>query len=177
MKKLILKPLIYILFFIFTLFILLPKENIYYLIEKQLINYNIILSDEKIKENSFGLNIINSQLYSNNIHMANINDIEFLSYIFYTHFTIDKIKINDSFKAFVPLVFTDVDIVYSILDPLNVQIKAKSQIGNISGAFNIFEKKLLLNLMPKKNISSTYSSMLRKFRTKEGSYKYEYKLQ
>lgn len=174
MKKL-LKPIIFFLFFLFTTLVLLPKENIYYLLEKNLKNYNIILSDEKIVEKLFGLHLKGIQLYSNEIHLANIDNTNIYTNIFYTKISIDKLKIEDTFKNFLPLNFSDIYFTHSIINPLNGIITAKSDIGEIEGIYKIDQNKISFILIPKKNIAYKYKNMLRKFKTNDGNYSYEFK--
>ena len=55
--KRILKIILYIFTFIFALFLFLPKESLYNLLEKQLEKNSIIISNEKRDEKLFGLDI------------------------------------------------------------------------------------------------------------------------
>ena len=56
--KRILKIILYIFTFIFALFLFLPKEYLYNLLEKQLEKNSIIISNEKRDEKLFGLDIL-----------------------------------------------------------------------------------------------------------------------
>jgi len=74
------KGLIYLLYFvifIFSLVIFIPKINIYYYFENQLTKYEVILSNENIKEQLTTLNIGNIEVYFKNSKVALINKIEF----------------------------------------------------------------------------------------------------
>ena len=66
--KRILKIILYIFTFIFALFLFLPKEYLYNLLEKQLEKNSIIISNEKRDEKLFGLDILNGDIYYENIN-------------------------------------------------------------------------------------------------------------
>jgi len=74
MTKLI-KILFYCILFIFLCLVFIPKENIYFLGEKQLKKYNIIISDEKIKSSLFKFEINQANVYINKINIAKVDKI------------------------------------------------------------------------------------------------------
>ena len=57
MVKKFLKFIGYFLFFIFMLIFFSPKENLYYLAEKELAKKSILISKESIKDSGFSFNI------------------------------------------------------------------------------------------------------------------------
>ena len=66
----IFKLFFYFLFFILIIVLTLPKENLYYLFEKELKKHNIIFSNEKIKESSFALKLSSLDVSFNKIPLS-----------------------------------------------------------------------------------------------------------
>ena len=146
MIKTIMKYLAYIFLFVFMSIYLAPKENLYFYLEKQLEKHHIVLSDEKLEEKAFGLNIKDTSIYYNKTSIAKINTINISSLVFNNTITIDKINVDDSFKAFIPTKFENININYSLVDPLNINIKGDTKLGLVNGTFNLLEQKLTLIL-------------------------------
>jgi hypothetical protein len=71
-----LKLFAYFVFFILALIYCSPKENIYYFAEKGIEKYKVMLSDEKIKDSGFSLELSDVTASYDSVHSANIENIK-----------------------------------------------------------------------------------------------------
>ena len=69
------KSLLLTIVFIFTLLVFIPKENIYFLIEKELNKYDIVLSDELFKSTLIGFSLKNANLYVKGVKITKLDSV------------------------------------------------------------------------------------------------------
>jgi len=169
--------LLMIVFFAF-LIIFSPKEKLFNFALLNLQKEKITLNSYTFKDKLFTFNIKNSNLIYDSIETAKINNINFSTYILYNSLDIKNININDSFSQFVPSKIKNLKIVYSILNPLYVDINLHSKEFKVDGYFDILKQKVFLKFNMSKIFKKKYSKLLRelKYNIKTKDYTYEYKL-
>lgn len=175
MIKLVLKYLIYTILFVMTLVYFLPKENMFYLLEKKLFENKIIISNEKITEKSFSTLIDDSDVYYNNLKFSKVNNIDISTYIFVNNIKITHVKISDDFKNFLPQNIKYININHSILNPTNLEIDSKGEFGELSGIVNLINRRITVTLNASNQMKNRYKIVLNRMKLKEGKYTYEYK--
>ena len=120
----------------------MPKDNLYFTFQKCLTKQNIYINS-KIK-NGFALNLLEGKVYQNGINLASFEKTEIIPFVFYNKIISKNIKINfQNYKI------KNLNITYSILNPLKIYISGKSSFGKISGEINLlkrFVKIYILNL-------------------------------
>jgi len=173
------KRLYRIIFIFITIFLLLivflPKVNLYYALEHQLKKDNIIIDNEQLEPLAFGFNIKGIDLWVKSIQSAYIKNISIQAYWVYQSIDITKIKLSANFKGILPLNIKKIKIVYTVLNPLNITIKAKGDFGILSGKISILDSKLLLAIRPSSLMRNQYKSYLRQLKKiNKGEYRYEY---
>lgn len=174
MKK-FLKILVYIFTFIFTIFLFLPKESIYYFVEQNLLKNKIIISNEIVNENLFGLDISNGQIYYENINVASVDKIEIQSFLFYSKIKVNDIKLMDSFENMAPSPIDEIEIKYSVLKFDKIEINSNGLFGELTGFVDIINRVVSLELIASNKMKDSYSKILKNMKLKEGKYYYEYK--
>ncbi|MGA1933227.1 hypothetical protein ACH5BF_11030 [Arcobacter sp. YIC-464] len=174
MKK-IFKFLVYLFFFVFISLVLLPKQELFFALEKELEKQNVIVSNEEFKNKALGFDIKYVDIYLEGINAANIQNISIDSYLVYNKVAIKNVRLLDSFKTMFPTPLTNIYLTYSILDYENIQINADGIFGKVEGSLNIFDRKATIYLDASSSMKSSYSNLLRQMRLKDGRYIYEYK--
>ena len=174
MKK-ILKSLVYVIFFIFISMVLLPKQELFYFLEKKLEEKNILISNEQFENKILGFDLKYSDIYFEQINVTNIEKLSIDTYLFYNQVSIKNVRLLDSFKSMFPTPLTNIYLTYSILDYENVQIKADGIFGKLYGSINIFDRKAIVYLEATSSMKNSYSNVLRQMKFKDGRYVYEYK--
>ena len=71
----ILKYISMIAVFCIAILLFLPKQNIYFAIEKELKKYDIIISGEKFTSHLLGFNLENAVLYVQDVNIAKLNKV------------------------------------------------------------------------------------------------------
>ncbi len=175
MKK-ILQIFIYLLIFIFSLLFFLPKESMYNLLEKELIKYDVIVSNEKREESAFTFTIKDADIYVKGINLANVSKLELSTYLFYNNIELKNIKLLDSLQNMAPSPVRSATMTYSVLNFDKVMIKANGSFGKLDGYIDLINQKLVLNLDASSKMKKSYSRILDMMRFKNGRYVYEYKL-
>jgi len=155
---------------IILLWLFAPKQELYYLLEKELKKQDIIINNEKIKDTWIGLNITNAEIYVKGIKIATVDELKFYAFFLYDKLTIKKIDVDDSLANVAPKSVDEIELVYSILDPEHIQIKGLGSFGTIDGYFTPWTKHIKIHFPVAKDIKP-----FRKFLKKdeEGVWKYE----
>ncbi len=173
--KRILKIILYIFTFIFALFLFLPKESLYNLLEKQLEKNSIIISNEKRDEKLFGLDILNGDIYYENINVANVKKISLETFLIYSELKIDDVKLLKSLESLAPSPIDEIVVKHSLLSFNKIEINAKGLFGELIGNIDILKRVLTLELAASSNMKNSYSNILKNMKLNEGKYYYEYK--
>lgn len=173
--KTILKIFLYILTFIFALFLFLPKESLYNLLEQELEKNRIIISNEKRDENIFGLDVLDGDVYYENINIANVNKISLKTFLVYSELKINDIKLLKSLESIAPSPIEELTLKYSVLTFNKIDIEAKGLFGELIGNIDVINRVITLELTASINMKNSYSKILKNMKLNEGKYYYEYK--
>ncbi|MEA3373495.1 MAG: hypothetical protein U9Q62_07380 [Campylobacterota bacterium] len=157
-----------------AIMLLTPKVNLYYQIEHLIEPYGVILSDEKLDDRGFRLDIKDATLYVKEIESVKMEKTEVLLFLLYNRIDIEKIKLSSTFEQFVPTEVERVNIQYSVLDPLHITIEAVGDFGTAKGEVVLRERLFKMRVEPSKLMKTRYRSTMNKL-TKDdtGGYTYE----
>ena len=155
---------------------LAPKSQLYFALEGVLAKQKIYISKEKTNENLFMFNIMQPTIYFDDIQIASIQDISFLSLLLFNKVSINDIQVSNNFKQFAPNKIDDIDISYSITSPQFISIYSSGIIGELNGNIDLISKNIKIILKPSKIIKTKYNKILSMMKKEKGAYKYEYKL-
>jgi len=158
MKKII----VIFLGFLVGITIFIPKENLFYLLQKEL-SPNIYINTD-LSSNPIKLSLTRGQLYFNNMNMVNFEEIDIFIYLFYNKILLKNVKFEiGNYRV------ESGKIIYSILSPLKIFIKGKGNFGLIDGFIDLKEKFIKIYILDLKN--STIKRLLKK--DEKGYYYYE----
>jgi hypothetical protein len=147
------KTLIIILAFFIGLLVFAPKKSLYYLLEGELKNNAIVLSDENISTNPFGLKISNAKVYVENTYIGDIKEISLLTLLFYNDISIIEFEPTESIKKMLPISIKKADILYAIWNPLEVKISLDGSMGKADGKLDLAEQKIIIRFEKGANIA------------------------
>lgn len=174
--KFLLKIFTYLIVFLLALLIFLPKASLYNLAQKELKKQNVIISNEKIDEKFFGLNIADAKIYLDGINVSNVENINLKTYFVYTSFEVDNITTLESLKNFILTPIEKISLKYSLLDVKRVEIQGNSIYGELSGYIDLFTQTIHLDFNANAKMKREYSKLLNSnMKLKDGRYIYEYK--
>jgi len=138
---------IFIVFIVFwlTFLVFMPKQKLYFTLEKELLKQDIEINEQSIEEGLFSLNLIKPEIYVKGIKIATVEKINIFTLIFTTNINIKSLILNDSFKSFAPQQTDIANISYSLLSPFKVTIEAEGNFGLLKGNVNLNERKLRID--------------------------------
>ena len=158
---------------ILLLWIFAPKEELYYLLEKSLKEKNIIISNETLVNEWFGLKVLNADIYTNGIKVAQVDELNFNFIFFYSNLTINGIHIDESLQNMAPKVINSLNANYSIINPIEIKLKGEGSFGELDGRITLLEKKIEILFPVTKELKSV-KRFLKNDKTKGWYYETNY---
>lgn len=160
-------------FMLFMLY-LLPKENLYYLLEQSLKKQSVVLSNETVDDKGLQLELSGATLFYKGIESADIGKIRFDVFLLYNAVVFKEIKLSTIAEAFIPLNIERIELKYTIFNPLHVVGKASGAFGEADIFLHLLDKKIRVILSPSEIMLQKYKNSLQKFiKSENGEYVYE----
>jgi len=148
------KVLISIVVIIFSLIIFTPKRELYYALEEQLLDNDIIISNEKIESGLFTMRITSLKLYMKGIKIADIDRVDIFYLLFYNTISISGIEGDSSLYKIMPTKINSIDAKYSISDPMKVSIDVNGTFGYAEGVVSLSDNKMRLDIVEERSINA-----------------------
>ncbi len=163
----------YTLFFILSLIYFTPKVSLYYLAEKELNKFDLIISNEQVVDSGFSLELSDFNLYIKSIESATVEVLDMKIFGLYNTVKLQNIILSDTAKSFLPLNIYLVEARYTIFNPLNATATANGEFGELDVTFNLLEMALNIKLIPSDIMLKKYRSTMSQFsKNEDGSYSY-----
>ena len=143
----------------FALLIFMPKQEIYYALEKELAKQEIEINEKSREEGMFFLTLNQLSVYVKGIKIATIDELTFFTLLFYTKIELDTLMFDDALKAMVPQQTDKAILSHSIICPLDALIHAEGSFGTIEGSVDLKERKLHLDFNETKEIEMIRSQL------------------
>jgi len=170
----VLRIFTYMVFFILALIYFIPKSSVYYYVEKELELYNIILSQEEIVQNNFSLDINNAQVTYQKIDSAEIENIDVKIFLVYNSIDLVNVKLSSMASAFIPTKIDILNLKYSVINPLHIEVEASGEFGDVKGEIDVVDRNLSMILSPSELMLKKYKNSLKLFKKNEqGEYEYD----
>ena len=131
--------------FWFALLVFMPKQELYFTLEKELAKQDIEINEQNIEEGIFSLNPIKPEIYIKGIKIATVEKINIFTLIFTTNINLKSLILDDSLKSFAPKKADVANISYSLFSPFKVTIEAEGNFGLLEGNANLNEKDLRID--------------------------------
>ena len=136
----------------FALLWLMPKQELYYKLEKELAKNAVKINEKSIDEGLFSLTLNEADVYVKGIKLATVEKIDVFTVLFYTKVTVEKLALDDSLKTMAPTDVQEADGVYALWNPLNVSIDASGSFGRLEGKVALADKTVRLDFNASKGI-------------------------
>ena len=138
------KSLVIILATIIGLLVFAPKRSLYYLIEQELQKNGVVLSDEEISQNPFGLTISKAKVYVENTYIGDIKEISLLTLLLYNSLSLEGFEPTESIKRMLPISIKKANALYAIWNPLAVDISLEGSMGKAKGELDLAQQKIII---------------------------------
>jgi len=123
---------------------LMPKKELYYLLEKKLEMQNIVISGEDVHENLLGLTVEHPTFYLGGAPVATAREISLWSVLFYTKVDFHDLSIAEGLPT--ALDVKSFSATHSMLSPLMVLLRGESTLGALGGEIQLKARKLRLTI-------------------------------
>ncbi len=161
------------IFFILALMYFMPKESIYYFAEKELQNYNVIISHEEVKDSGFFLKLRHLDIYVESIESAKVQRLNVSLFGVYNEIDAQNIRLTDALASMLPLKIERINITYSVFHPTEIIVNAVGAFGTLKAKVNLIERKIEAKLKASDVMKRKYRSTLHNFK-KQANGEYEY---
>jgi len=134
------KFIVFIIGLFLGLIIFMPKENIYFTLQKYLSKKNIYINSNI--NSFFDLSLKDGIVYYNRMDIMTFKKIDVLSFIIFNKIDVNNLKIN-----FGNLEIKKANIYYSIITPFKIYIKGISNFGHIDGNIDLIKRKMKIYIL------------------------------
>ncbi len=145
--------------FLFALLVFMPKQELYFTLEKELAKQDIEINEESLEETVFGLTAKNVTFYFKGIKVATAQEIDIYTLFFYSRAKVITLKVDESLRALVPQEIENTRFVHSMLSPFTVRIKIRGTFGLAEGTMNLKTRKVHIDFTDPKDIVSIMSQL------------------
>lgn len=135
-----------------ALLVLMPKQELYYKLEETLLSQEIALNEEVIDEGFFGLSLKNVNVYLKGINVANIEEINLFTLLFYSSVEVKGLHMDDSLKTMVPQETEKSVLGHSVMAPFTVSVEALGSFGSMTGEIDLKTRKVHLDFNESKKL-------------------------
>jgi len=174
MVKRFLKFFAFLAFFVLALIFFAPKIGMYYFLEQELKVYDAIISGETLQDKGLHLEIKDAQIFVYSIESATIKTCDVTLLLFYNTINASEITLSQSAKSFVPLKIERLQISYTILNPLRINVHVIGEFGSAQANVHVLERTLHVELQPSQIMSQEYKNALKEFaKSEDGGFTYD----
>lgn len=156
-KKIILALIVILL----SLVIFAPKRELYYLLEAQLMQQDIIIHNEEIDAGLFSLTLKHPELYVKGIRIAQVDEVTLRPLLFYTVATVKGVQFDHTLDRWVSGGVTEIRASHLFTDPMRIDLSLSGTFGKAEGYVDLSRQIIHLDLTEEQKIGKL-KSMLRK---------------
>jgi len=142
-----------------ALLVLMPKQEIYYKLEKLLEKQSIVINEKQKDERLFSLTLHKVDVYAKGIKLASIEKVDFFTFFFYSSVVCDGIILDDSLKTMLPTQIRIAKARHAIWKPLKIDLKTEGSFGEAEGFADLKNRNMRLDFNESKGIEMLKSSL------------------
>jgi hypothetical protein len=163
----------YVFFFLFALALFIPKSSIYFLLENELANKKVYISQETLKEHIFTLEIEGANISFDSVELAQVQNVEFTFFALYNSIELKNMQLSSLLTSFLPSQIETIEVHYTVFNPLVVSISALGDFGSMQAQFSLKELKIQALIeaseLMKKEYKDSLSTLIK---NENGEYSY-----
>ena len=135
-----------------TIIVMMPKLELYYKLEEELLKHEIILNEEEIDEGLFSLKLKQVTVYFKGINVATIEEVKMATLLFYSCLKVQTLKVDDSLKTMVPQNTKEAKATHAVWSPFNLSVEASGTFGAMEGSIDLSERNMRLDFNESKSL-------------------------
>jgi len=136
----------------FALLWLMPKQEMYYKLEKVLAEDGIKINEKSIEEGWFSLTLHESDIYAKGIKLATAQKVSICTLLFYSSVEVENLVLDDSLKAMAPTHTDKATLTHAIWNPLHVSVEGQGSFGGLDGDVALADKTVRLDFNETKGV-------------------------
>lgn len=162
----------FLVFLLVGFVLFLPKENIYYSVEKALSQAHLYLGNEKIHNRLFYLDIQDASLLLDSMPIGTIEHITIAPVLFYNRVSMSALNFNKEFASLFPKGIESLSFTYTLFSPLKIIIEGNADFGPLHGAIDLEKKQVEITIEASQKMRD-YPLLLAKLHKSEKGLVYE----
>jgi len=135
-----------------ALLVFMPKQEIYYQLEKELAKNEIKINEKSIEEGWFSLTLNQVTVYAKGVKVATVEKIDFFTVLFYSKIELRSFLLDDSLRSVAPSATEQAVLSHSLLSPRSIAVDANGSFGTIVGKIDLSERKIHIDFTEPKEI-------------------------
>jgi len=143
------------------LVLFLPKEEIYFALEKVLQEEGIEINETKIDPGFFTLTVHDAVIYVHGIEVATVQTMTCFTVLFFSRFEMKGVRAGKNFQAYFPKKADTVILTHRIWEPEEIGVEGRGSFGDFHGDIFLQEQKLHLDFTSEKHLG-VLKNMLKK---------------
>lgn len=176
MKRFFLKTARLLGWFFLALYLavaLLPKTELYYLLESKLSPLQIYINGEEVSDRLLWTSIEGGEILYQDIEAVTLQHISLTTLLLYNSLTVSPFSFRDELSAFVPPKVESLSVTHSILSPHLLHIHAKGDFGEATGYVDLFRRIVRIDFAFAPVMSRNHAALLGLVKRDKGGYFYE----
>jgi hypothetical protein len=145
-----------IILFLITLYVafvaFMPKEQLYFYLEKELNKNGIVIYNERFKETPLSLVVSNGVVSYQGVDVARFSKLEAKIYLLFNQVELENVELLDLAKKALDVELEKLKASYIISKPFLVTIDAKGSFGTAKGYIDLKKKILHIDIVDVQNI-------------------------
>ena len=146
-----------ILLFGAAILLFMPKEEIYFKLERELAKKGVEINERRIEETPWSLTIEGVTIYVEGIPVAKIESLRFFSLLLFNRLEVKHTEINEGFGNKIPSPIEEVRATYAVWMPTKTELFVEGAFGKAVGDISLVERRLYLRIEEEKAIDSVRS--------------------
>lgn len=134
------------------LVLFLPKEEIYFALEKALQKEGIEINEAKIEPGIFTLTIHDAVVYVHGIEVATIHTMTCFTVLLFSRLEIENAQVGKNFQEYFPKKVDTATLTHSIWHPEQVKVEGIGAFGDVHGDIFLKEHRVHLDFTSEKRL-------------------------
>jgi hypothetical protein len=172
----VLRIILYIVVFLFSVVYFFPKDNAIEYANEKFVKPNRASIEVNLDDMLYIWSAKNTKIKYNGEITTLIKDITVKPFLVYNSVEVKNIKLYGLVAGFFPTPIESGTITHTVLDPMNLHIKASGLFGKASGVFSIDTQTLKMSIEASNLLKSNYSIVLSGLKKEGDKYILEYKV-
>ena len=142
-----------------ALLLFMPKEELYFSLERELAKQGVEINEGTIHEGIFGLTLENVTVYVKGIKVATVEKISLFTMLVYTRIEGEMLIVDKSLQNMMPAEVDHLVATYSLLDLTTFHIEADGSFGTVNGEVSLTGRMVHLDFTETKKIDTIRSQL------------------